>query len=174
MASLIKVIIQGLMYACVIVFIISQFRSADSDANPRVSRRTILLAWIACTIGLLIFSTTHYGNNGTGETHRLPVSDEVAVVNNEGNISLEHAEGDDVRVDELEKFSFDQERFYWQSGDTLFNIYHFSSKTMEVVIGKEQYDAIAIKRIYPKRSAFREFYDHYGRYWGGWRFWLLP
>jgi hypothetical protein len=176
---IIRCIILGLVYSAIIVLVASPFYpNAGARRKGLITEKLTFLffkTFAVIFIGLFIFSRTHYGYDGTGETASFPVNSDVALeINEVDQISCEYEDGTATELEWLDAFSIDDERLYGQINDTTFVIYDFSMKEKIVINGRDKYEAFASRNDYPKSSDFREFSYYYQRYWRGWRRWLLP
>jgi len=132
---------------------------------------------------LLIYSFTYWGNHGLGDGPRIPVGHWNVVDNTNWQFSdlkgYKDFEGNEISVsrfltkDEFFCGEFDQKHFFSDFKNEYFVLNMRSNEIIEF-INKQEYNNYAVENKLPKASSLLTFEKNYHKYFGGWRFWLLP
>lgn len=62
---------------------------------------------------------------------------------------------------------------YGQASDKSYFVYNLITKEQQHFADGSAYNAYAVSLGLPPSGELESFWKQYGRYWGGWRFWLL-
>ncbi|OOQ59250.1 hypothetical protein BC343_28425 [Mucilaginibacter pedocola] len=125
----------------------------------------------AVAVLLFVFMFTYYGDHGLGDDSRIPLGHGKAIEASDGYPYFKP----DKQQGELHigNFSVAGDNFCAEA-DSGFIFYNLKSNQMINFKGESGYSSFAQKHKLPLPTEFEDFYTHYNRYWGGWRFWLLP
>jgi len=180
--SIFKLALLGCIYATLTLlsFRIIGLLKPTSWFN-RVSKKKIKF-WFKSgaliSVGLVVFSSTHWGNHGLGDFATIPLRHGKVVNQINGTqafIDIEYQYGDlfigdfaktsDYVVGKTETSPVDDPRDYFA----------WNLKTNEVTYfdTKEEFEAYSEMNNLPKSKEFKSFWEHYKAFWNGWRFWTL-
>jgi energy-coupling factor transporter transmembrane protein EcfT len=123
------------------------------------------------SILLFVFSFTYYGNHGLGDESRIPLGHgEVMRASDQFAFFVPKGKSEQIHVDT-----------YLLKGDNLcmsidsgYKVYNLKTKGVVNFSEGQMYDAFAFSYGLPLSLQLQNFKSQYDKYWGGWRFWLLP
>ncbi|MFD2561730.1 hypothetical protein [Aquimarina rubra] len=132
---------------------------------------------------LLIYSFTYWGNHGLGDGPRIPIGYWNIVDNTNWQFSnLKGYKDKDANEISISRFltkdeffcgKFDQNHFFYDFKNEYFVLNMRSNEIIEFS-NKQVYNYYAVENKLPKASSLLTFEQNYHKYFGGWRFWLLP
>jgi hypothetical protein len=178
--TLLKIAIQASVYATVARWLARladarQVNSAlvrASRAGRQFWRRSFVVAYGA----LFLFSCTYWGDHGLGDHARLPIGHGEAVEELNGIETYFEAEPPlKLSTDQpfIDTFQVTNDILCGQASDKSYFAYDLATKEQRIFANDAEYTAYAGLRGLAPISEFRSFWQQYGHYWGGWRFWLL-
>ncbi|MFT6499952.1 MAG: hypothetical protein ACJASQ_000059 [Crocinitomicaceae bacterium] len=122
---------------------------------------------------------TYWGDHGLGDSARIPIGygEEIEQIN--GVSTFIEPQNYRYGVLTVESFARIDNVI---CGKTLISpvdrpdpyfVWNLSENKVRFFKNKKAYRDYAKTHSYPSEAEFESFRDHYKRYWGGWRFWLL-
>ena len=170
------------MYATLLLILAKLW--AGFEPNSRVatfsanSKQFWWRSGFAASMVLFLIVTTSWGDHGL-ESARIPLG---------YGLVVERIDGADGPVAYLEPVSItDQTQIiakiaaYQVAGNMLcarddnnrYFSYNLDTRQHRVFADSIAYNSVAKNLGWPLITKFESFHEHYARYWGGWRFWLL-
>ena len=179
--TLIKIALQASVYAWVVYWLAhwADTRLALDSALGRASRnrKKFWRRSFAASYGaLFLFSCTYWGDHGLGDHARLPIGHGEAIEELNGiETYFEASPRLQVATDQpfIDRFQVAGDVLCGQASDKSFFTYNLATKEQQHFADSSEYDAYARPRGLAPIGEFQSFWKQYGRYWGGWRFWLL-
>lgn len=179
--TLFKIAIQAGLYATAILLLIAITIQRPTSLLKRLGydgwqlwQRLFAMVYVA----LFVFSCTYWGDHGLGDSARIPLGhgEEMGEIN--GTETYFEAKApfkvsDMGGAQEIDKFKVASDVLCGQAEGTRYFTYNLITKQSRVFTDSLEYNAYAAPRRLPTSRELESFWKQYGRYWGGWRFWLL-
>ncbi|UOQ53704.1 hypothetical protein [Hymenobacter cellulosivorans] len=129
------------------------------------------------SVALFGYSLTYWGNHGLGDYARIPLGHGAAMEELNGVQAYfepirqlpGHADNGEVLAYQVH----DDMLCATLGPDTTYVVYHLGSQYSHLFADRAEYETYARAHELPRPIEFEDFKQHYRRYWGGWRFWLL-
>lgn len=180
--TIIKLAILGSIYATLtlLIFRLVGLLKPESWAN-QVSKKKIKFWFISgalISVGLVIFANTHWGSHGLGDYATIPLRHGKTVNQINGTqafIDIEYQYGDLFIGDFAKTSDYVVGKTETSPVDDPKDFFAWNLKTNEVNYfdTKDEFETYANKNDLPKAKDFKPFWEHYQKFWGGWRFWTL-
>lgn len=177
--TLFKIAFQAAGYAALLLGLARLLRLISPGSWLARQARQPLRFWqdavAAFATALFLFSLTYWGSHGLGDYSRVPLGHGEAVELIEVTPYFEPAErieGAGGRFD-LDSFAVVDGVLCAARGHGRYFTYDLAGKQYREFADASAYHAYAAAHGLPRAAQFESFYAHYGRYWHGWRFWLL-
>lgn len=178
--ELFKIAILASIYSILVLLIITTIEKQKAVSGfgfaPKSKSRLVFKTWSIISLILFCYMLTYWGDHGLGDSSRIPIGHGKAVEQADGERTYIKANGFEAESLQIEEFATTKDFLFAKvkvapSGYIVWNL-----KTNNVDSLKNDY---ALKSFLQKHEAlvlpvFQNFWEHYRRYWNGWRFWLLP
>ena len=178
--ELIKIAILSSIYALVILFLLKGIsRYKTKKFFDKIISNNVLFWFISgVIISILQFfwMFSYSGSHGLGDYARIPLGHNKEVQQMNGDWTFISPKG--YEYEKFRIYSFALKGNYFVGQKTMeaekYYIWNLRSNEIESINSKEEYRVQANELNLPEISEFKKFYEMYNKYWGGWRFWLLP
>jgi len=183
--ELIKISILGSLYATLLIYtlkLISKHKpNSWIDKILIMKRRIWFIIGFIVSISLFIFLFSYWGNHELGDSARIPIGYEKEILNTNWT---KYANFNGVKSQEgnaiyTTKFKIDDNKLcgnyesdFYDYKNSYF-VYNLKLKTLTEFNNEIEYNNYADKNELPQANELLSFEDNYGKYWYGWRFWLL-
>ena len=180
--ELIKISILGCIYATLTLLsfkFIGHFK--PNTWFYRASRKKLRLWFLSglfISIGLFFFMFTYYGEHGLGDSARVPVGHWRAIQQVNGTQAYIQDEGP-VAMIEIDDFIVTDNYIYGLTGDMNENydgdyfVYDLVENNVTTFKSKIEFTDFLKEKNLEINPDYKNFGYYYGKYWGGWRFWVL-
>jgi hypothetical protein len=178
--TLFKIAIQASVYAIAAYWLARRADARQVDnalvrasRNGRQFRRR---SFAAAYVALFLFSCTYWGDHGLGDYCRLPIGHGEAIEEINGTETYFEASPPlKLSTDQpfIDKFKVADDVLCGQASDKSYFVYNLITKEQQHFADDSAYNAYAVPLGLPPSGELESFWKQYGRYWGGWRFWLL-
>ena len=180
--TIIKLAILGSIYAslALLSFRIIGLLKPESWAD-QVSKKKIKFWFISgalISVGLVVFANTHWGSHGLGDFATIPLSHGKTINQINGTqafIDIEYKYGQLFIGDFAKTSDYVVGKTETSPVDDPKDFFVWSLQTNEVnyFTTKDEFEIYADKNDLPKSIDFKSFWEHYQKFWGGWRYWSL-
>lgn len=180
--TLFKIAVQAGVYATVLLWLLGRLAA---HRPARLVKRINYDGWHLWRIlfggvyaALFLFSCTYWGDHGLGDSARLPLGygEEMAEINGTETYftaAVPFKVSDMAGAQDIAKFKVANDILCAQAEETHYFAYNLATKENQVFADAQAYNAYAGPRGLPASGELETFWRQYGRYWGGWRCWLL-
>jgi len=164
----IKIAIQSAVYGLIISLIIKML------TKQKVALKTWLITSSTILISMIIFLNTHWGDHGLGDSRRIPLKYDKEVGQINGTTSGIKYNGNNYLP--INEFEIVDDIVFGLTGPDAVNsnppyfVWNFKNDHITFCNSRNEMDSITMLRD----TELKPFYKHYGMFWGGWKFWLLP
>ncbi len=124
------------------------------------------------SIVLFCWMWTYWGSHGLGDSARIPIGFGKSIEQINGNLTfldLKKQNG----IYPIHSFAI-HEHFCVGKHNNEYFIWDLLADDIVSFETQSEYELKAKELDLPKPDDFHEFWDPYQKFWGGWRFWLLP
>ncbi|TSD67498.1 hypothetical protein FFF34_008935 [Inquilinus sp. KBS0705] len=126
--------------------------------------------YLTVYVVLFVFMFTYYGDHGLGDESRIPIGHWEAIDASDGYPYFRPKGENEVR---LFKYVVKSD-VLCATVDSGYMAYDLNDDRLNKFASITDYESFASKNHLPLVKEFMDFYPQYDKYWGGWRFWLLP
>ena len=166
--ELFKIVIQSAIYGIIIVFVYKIL------FNKTFTLKTWILTSSIIAIAMLVLLNTHWGSHGFGDSRRIPLqfNKEIDIING----SLAYIDIKKNGTIPIADFTILENKVIGKTGIDATQTYPpyfvWDLKNDNLTYYNSNNELFSSENL--KKINLEPFYKHYHKYWGGWRFWLLP
>ena len=181
--ELIKISLLSFIYASLtlLVFKIIAHYKPNSwfDKLSRKKLKLWLLSGLLISVFLFFFMFSYFGDHGLGDSARVPIGHWKAIQEVDGEQAYIQDEGP-IAMIEIGKFTITENFVYGLKSDTNGNyngnyfVYDLVNNSIKTFQQENEYINFLEENKLDKKPNYKDFNYYYGKYWHGWRFWLLP
>ena len=180
--TIFKLAALGCVYATVSIVV---FNLIDKFKPNRVSKLIVehqRKSWFSIgfvfSVLLVLYSTTHWGSHGYGDSARIPLNEGRSVSQIDGTYAYLNDVGSDSIAVGIDKFAITSDYVLGitelSSYDDPIDFFAWNLATNELMrFNSSQFANFIVNNNLPEPEEYKSFWHHYDEYWSGWRFWML-
>jgi hypothetical protein len=176
--QLVKISIIASVYATILLLLFKQLKKSTPQSwSQKVTadkNKFWFGSWSFIIIILFIWMFTYWGNHGLGDTARIPIGYDREIKQINGEYAFISPNGYEIEMFSIESYAVKNNYCTGKAKKNLYYIWNLETNDVETVESLVKYKEHTNKLQLPNSGKFIDFQNGYQRFWGGWRFWLLP